>query len=256
MSSGKSAAARRVRLLFEQLVDLETGERVAHLGRLDPNDPDVAAVGRLLDAHDHATEQRDALEFLRTPNAFGRTHSSFDAVAAFAPHYAIEGELHGGGMSRVFFGRDVRLGRKIVAKVLPPELGAAVHHGRFQKEITLAAQLRHPHIVPLLESGEAAGCLYYTMPFIEGESLRDRLGRDGVLPTSIALRFATEIADALAYAHGLGVIHCDVKPGNVLIDSGHAVVTDFGIARALSDAATATATQSGTVMGTPAYMSP
>jgi serine/threonine-protein kinase len=249
-------AARRQRLLFEEIVDLEPDERVAHLGRLDPNDPDVARVARLLDAHDRAAERLDALEFLRAPEADGRANASFDAVAAFAPTYVIEGELHGGGMSRVFFGRDAKLGRKIVAKVLPPGLGAEVSLGRFQQEIRLAAQLRHPHIVPLLESGEAAGCLYYTMPLIEGESLRDRLRRDGKLPVPVALRLATEIADALGYAHGLGIIHRDIKPGNVLIDSGHAIVTDFGIARALSDAATATITRPGTVIGTPAYMSP
>ena len=270
MNPRDDPAARRQRLLFDEIVDLEPDERAARLRRLDPNDPDVARVVRLLEAHDHAAERLDALEFLRAPDASGRVDSSFDAVAAFAPSYAIEGELHGGGMSRVFVGRDAKLGRKIVAKVLPPDLGAEVNLGRFQQEIRLAAQLRHPHIVPLLQSGEAAGCLYYTMPLIEGESLRDRLRRDGTLPVPVALRFATEIADALGYAHGLGIIHRDIKPGNVLIDSGHAIVTDFGIARALSDAATATNTRSGTVVGaatatntrsgpvigTPAYMSP
>ena len=248
-------AARRQRLLFDEIVDLAPDERAARVRRLDPNDADIARVVRLLEAHDHAAEQLDALEFLRARDAPGRADSSFDAVAAFAPSYAIEGELHGGGMSRVFVGRDATLGRKIVAKVLPPDLGAEVNLGRFQKEIRLAAQLRHPHIVPLLQSGEAAGCLYYTMPLIEGESLRDRLRRDGKLPVPVALRFATEIADALGYAHGLGIIHRDIKPGNVLIDSGHAIVADFGIARALSDAATATNTRSGTVTGTPAYIS-
>jgi tRNA A-37 threonylcarbamoyl transferase component Bud32/WD40 repeat protein len=256
MNRGDVSAARRLRLMFEELVDLAPGERAARLGRLDPHDPAFAPLVRLLDAHDHATERLDALEFLRGADDRDPADSSFDAAAAFAPNYAIEGELNGGGMSRVFVGRDAKLGRRMVAKVLPPELGAEVNLERFQQEIRLAAQLRHPHIVPLLESGEAAGCLYYTMPFIEGESLRDRLRRAGTLPLPVALRFAIEIADALAYAHGCGVVHRDIKPGNVLIDSGHAVVTDFGIARALRDATSTPATRSGTVIGTPAYMSP
>jgi serine/threonine protein kinase len=256
VSPRDTGAERRLRLAFEELVDLHAGERAARVGRLDAADPDVARLLQLLDAHDRAPERLGALDFLRAGDASGSARSTFDAVAAFAPSYEIDGELAGGGMSRVFFGRDARLGRKIVAKILPPELGAEVSLGRFQQEIRLAAQLRHPHIVPLLDSGEAGGCLYYTMPFIEGESLRDRLRRDGRLSVSAALHVAIEVADALAYAHGRGVVHRDIKPGNVLIDSGHAVVTDFGIARALHDAATAHVTRSGTVIGTPAYMSP
>jgi hypothetical protein len=243
-----------VRRLFEELVELNDDERAARVRRLDPNDPDAAMLAHLLDAHDHAAEGLDMFEFLRSRDVADPPHAGFDAAAAFAPAYVIDGELEGGGMSRVFVGHDAKLGRKIVAKVLPPELEIGL--GRFQQEIRLAAQLRHPHIVPLLESGEAAGCLYYTMPFIEGESLRDRLRRDGRLPVAAALHVATEIADALAYAHGRGVIHRDIKPANVLIDSGHAVVTDFGIARALHDAVAPAVTRSGTVIGTPAYMSP
>ena len=268
MKSKDIGAPTRLHALFDELIDLDPGERAARLARLDRNDPDVARLEHLLDANDDASQRLAGLDFLRRADPAGRVRSNFDAVAAFAPNYTIEGELDGGGMSRVFFGRDAKLGRKIVAKVVPPELAADVTLERFQREIKLAAQLRHPHIVPLLESGEAAGCLYYTMPFIEGESLRDRLRRDGPLPRHVALRLAIEIADALAYAHAFGIIHRDIKPGNVLVDSGHAVVADFGIARALSDVGAATishsdpapaprtVTQSGVMIGTPAYMSP
>lgn len=252
MNPAADPGPSRLRILFDELVELPPDERAARLAQLNPGDPDVARLRRLIDAHDHATRRLRGLEFLRAPDSA----SDFDAAAAFAPNYSIERELGGGGMSRVFLARDAKLGRPIVVKVLPPELAAEISVDRFQREIQLAAQLRHPHIVPLLEAGEAGGSLYYTMPFIEGESLRDLLKRDGALPVGLALRFAAEIAEALAYAHGLGVIHRDIKPGNVLVDAGHAVVTDFGIARALSHDGDGTLTHSGTVIGTPVYMSP
>jgi serine/threonine-protein kinase len=170
--------------------------------------------------------------------------------------YAIERQLDGGGMSRVFVARDLRLGRRVVIKVLPRELTLAVSVERFRREIQIAAQLRHPHIVPLLEAGEAAGTLYYTMPFIEGESIRARLQREGVIPLREAVRLSAEIAEALAYSHDQGIVHRDIKPENILLDGGHAVVTDFGIARAISDLnAQGRVTTTGPV-GTLAYMSP
>jgi eukaryotic-like serine/threonine-protein kinase len=173
--------------------------------------------------------------------------------------YLIERELGGGGMSRVYTATETALDRIIVLKVLPPELGQALSTDRFRQEIRLAARLQHLHIVPLLSAGEADGLLYYTMPFVEGESLRTRLARGGELPVREAVKLLTEVAEALAYAHGHGVVHRDVKPDNVLLSGGHAQVADFGVAKALSAAATTESsglTSLGVALGTPAYMAP
>lgn len=147
--------------------------------------------------------------------------------------YTVERELGGGGMSRVFVAEDTRLGRRIVVKVLRPDLAADMSAARFEREIRFAARLQHPHLVPLLSAGEINGLPYYTMPFVEGESLRARLSRDGPLNVTDALRLIRELADGLAYAHAHGVIHRDLKPENVLLSAGHAMVTDFGVAKAL-----------------------
>jgi TolB-like protein/Tfp pilus assembly protein PilF len=173
--------------------------------------------------------------------------------------YSIEREL-GGGMSCVFAAEERALGRKVVVKVLPPELSSAISVERFRREITVAARLEHPHIVPLLTAGEAGELLYYTMPFVEGESLRARLAREGALPVREVVRVLREVADALAYAHRHGVVHRDIKPANVLLSDGHARVTDFGVAKALSTAAGAgrvgPVTATGVALGTPSYMAP
>ncbi|MGH7512178.1 MAG: protein kinase domain-containing protein [Gemmatimonadales bacterium] len=173
--------------------------------------------------------------------------------------YALERELGGGGMSRVFIATETALDRPVVLKVLPPELAQTLSTDRFRQEIRLAARLQHLHIVPLLSAGEAAGLLYYTMPFVEGESLRARLGREGELPVRDAVRLLSEVAEALAYAHEHGVVHRDIKPDNVLLSRGHALVADFGVAKALSAAATGESeglTSLGVALGTPAYMAP
>ena len=137
-------------------------------------------------------------------------------------------------MSRVFVAEETRLGRRVVVKVLPPELRAGLSIERFHQETRLAASLRHPHIVPVMAAGDSAdGLVYFTMPFIQGESLEQRLEREGRLPVADIVVLVREIADALAYAHANGVVHRDVKPANVLIDGGHAVVADFGVAKAI-----------------------
>ncbi|HEX6089567.1 MAG TPA: serine/threonine-protein kinase [Gemmatimonadales bacterium] len=177
--------------------------------------------------------------------------------AALSPAYTIERELMGGGMSHVYLATERALGRSVVVKVLPPELAAGVNRERFRREIHLAAQLQHPHIVPLLTAGEDGDLLYYTMPFVSGESLRVRLEERGQLPIKDVVRILTDIVDALAYAHAHGVVHRDIKPGNVLTQRSHALVTDFGVAKALSAALPAAgATTSGLAIGTPAYMAP
>ena len=176
--------------------------------------------------------------------------------AALADRYRLERELGQGGMATVYLAHDLKHDRNVAIKVLRPELAAALGHERFLREITTTANLRHPHILPLFDSGEAGGFLFYAMPFVEGETLRDRLGREKQLPLEDALRIAREVADALAYAHGRGVVHRDIKPENILLESGHAVVADFGIARAVSAAGASSLTQAGTAIGTPAYMSP
>jgi serine/threonine-protein kinase len=171
--------------------------------------------------------------------------------------YAIERELGGGGMARVFVATETALGRKVVIKVLPPETAASVNVERFRREIQLAASLQHPHIVPLHAAGSSGDLLYFTMPFIEGESLRARIARDGELPVPAAVRILRDVADALAYAHQRGVVHRDIKPDNVLLSGQHAVVTDFGVAKALeSSTGESSLTSLGVALGTPAYMAP
>src|SRR5437588_3537820 len=145
---------------------------------------------------------------------------------ALGDAYRIERELGGGGMSRVFLAHETALQRQVVVKVMAPEMAAGVNIERFRREVELAASLQHPHIVPLLSAAASGDLLYYTMPLVEGESLRTKLGREGELPVSETIRILADVADALAYSHAHGVVHRDVKPDNVLISGKHAVVTD------------------------------
>jgi eukaryotic-like serine/threonine-protein kinase len=174
--------------------------------------------------------------------------------------YVIERELGGGGMSRVFVASETALDRRVVVKVLPPGL-TGVNVERFHREILLAARLQHPHIVPLHSAGDMHGTPWYTMPFIDGESLRDRIAREGRLPVPEAIRLLRDVIDALAYAHEHGIIHRDIKPDNIILSRGHALVLDFGVAKALQAANLAhsddqTSTTAGIAIGTPAYMAP
>jgi len=173
-----------------------------------------------------------------------------------AARYRVERELAHGRMATVFLAHDLKHGRPVAIKVLHPELAAAVGTTRFLREIGFAAQLHHPHIVPLHDSGEQDGLPYFVMPYVEGESLRDRLEREPQLPVPEALRIADDVAKALGYAHTLGVVHRDIKPENILLENGHALVADFGIARAISAAGSDRLTETGIALGTPAYMSP
>ena len=159
-------------------------------------------------------------------------------------------------MATVYLGEDVKHHREVAVKVLHPELGEILGKERFLREIEIAAGLSHPHILPLFDSGEADGFLFFVMPLAEDESLRERLDREKQLPIDNALRIAREVADALSYAHEHGVVHRDIKPENILLSSGHAVVADFGIARAVSAAGGDRLTETGMTVGTPSYMSP
>jgi len=176
--------------------------------------------------------------------------------AALAEHYAIERQIGAGGMATVYLARDLKHDRAVALKVLRPELAAVLGIERFLSEIRVTAHLQHPHILPLFDSGQAGGLIYYVMPHVEGESLRHRLDREKQLPIEEAVRLASGIASALDYAHRHGVIHRDIKPENILFQDGQAVVADFGIALALSAAAGSRLTETGLSLGTPQYMSP
>src|SRR6267378_4196272 len=176
--------------------------------------------------------------------------------AALADRYAIDRELGHGGTATVYLAHDLKHSRSVAIKVLRPELAAALGAERFLREIEIAARLTHPHILPLHDSGEAKGFLYYVMPFVDGESLRDRLRREQQLPVEEAVRIAREVATALSHAHSQDVVHRDIKPENILLSGGEAVVADFGIARAIVAAGAETLTDTGLAVGTPGYRSP
>jgi serine/threonine-protein kinase len=264
---------REVEAVFQVAREREPGERAAFLDQVCGRDVALRQeVESLLRA------DADASGFMEPPGAAtagplrrgasegASQHSAGDSLrehlqAALGNGYSVERELGGGGMSRVFVVQETALGRRVVVKVMPPELAAGLDAERFHREIHVAASLQHPHVVPLHSAGQAQGLLYYTMPFVEGESLRHRLERQGALPVAEAVRLLREITDALCYAHRQGIIHRDLKPANILLEEGHALVTDFGIAKALF-AATGGATtpggltSTGLVLGTPAYMAP
>ncbi|HEY0778291.1 MAG TPA: serine/threonine-protein kinase, partial [Gemmatirosa sp.] len=215
-------------------------------------DPTTAGVGRELDGTTaDPTHTIDVFVGGMPGGGPGLT----ELAAALAGRYAAERAIGRGGMATVYLARDRKHERAVAIKVLRPELAASIGAERFLREIRVAATMQHPHVLGLYDSGEAGGLLYYVMPFVAGESLRDRMRRAGQLPVEEALRIAAEVADALAYAHGRGTVHRDIKPENVLLSEGHAVVADFGIARATAPGAERL-TETGMALGTPAYMSP
>src|SRR6188508_1340470 len=182
----------------------------------------------------------------------------FDRLnAALAGRYRIERELGAGGMATVYLAEDLRHHRQVAVKVLRHDLAASLGAERFLREIEIAARLHHPHILPLYDSGGAGDVLFYVMPLVEGQSLRDRLTKGGALPIDEGVKVIREVADALVYSHQHGVVHRDIKPENILLTSGHARVTDFGVAKSVSEAAgAAELTGTGVTLGTPAYMAP
>lgn len=182
---------------------------------------------------------------------------SHERAMTIAGRYRVTHEIGRGGMATVLRARDLKHGRDVAVKIVHAELADTVSADRFTREIAVVASLQHPHIVALFDSGEIGRSPFYVMPYVEGETLRDRLGRDGTLPLGDALRIAREVADALAYAHARGVVHRDVKPANILLSQGHALVGDFGVARAIDRASGGyRLTDDGFAVGTPAYMSP
>jgi serine/threonine-protein kinase len=270
--------------LVDVALELSPTEQAAYCNEIATTDPALgAALRRLLQQpsdtgslFDHAAEERLAL--LSDPGR-GAPAAQGDLLqlvqASLGATYIVEQEIGGGGMSRVFIAHEPALGRRVVVKLLSPELAAGINADRFAREIKLAASLQQANIVPLLSTGIAAGCPFYTMPFVDGRSLRDRLARESPLPIGDAVSILRDVARALAFAHGRGVVHRDVKPGNVLLSGGTAMVTDFGIAKALvaagtvshdrpergsvrdlPDAPEITLTEIGSSLGTPAYMAP
>src|SRR5262249_16046673 len=177
-------------------------------------------------------------------------------TTALADRYHVERMLGQGGMATVDLAEDLKHHRKVAVKVLRPELAESIGSARFLREIEIAVQLAHREILALYDSGEAGGFLYYVMPYVKGESLRGRLAREGALPTLDASRYLRELADALAYAHGHGVVHRDIKPENVMLADRHALVMDFGVAKAVTEAGGEGLTTVGLTLGTPAYMAP
>ena len=185
-------------------------------------------------------------------------HTTLDDLLqrALGSRYVLERELGRGGWATVYLARDTKHDRPVAIKTFRPELAYSLGTGRFLQEIRLVAQFQHPHILPLHDSGEALHTLYYVTPYVEGESLRDMLRRETRLPVDEAVRVAREVASALDYAHRHGVVHRDIKPENILLSDGHAVVADFGIARALQVAQEQQLSHPGVAVGTPAYMAP
>ena len=256
---------QQISRLFHAALACE-GDRTAFLKQACADDEELR-----LDVESMLADQASAEAFLTSPawrmaniasdsqpgDRFGEHQAQGAALKeGLADRYRIERELGRGGMATVYLADDLKHGRKVAIKTLHAEMAATIGHQRFLREIEIAARLTHPHILPLHDSGETNGQLYYVMPYIEGESLRVRLIREKQLSIADALRLTREIASALEYAHQHGVVHRDIKPENVLLAEGIALVADFGIARAVSASVETRQTTTGIIVGTPLYMSP
>ena len=244
---------KRIKEAFDEVVELEGEARAARLAELRQSDPELCReVEALLSGDERAQEVLQPFEFPE--------HGDRDPAArlnvALEGRYSIERELGEGGMATVYLTDDLKHERKVALKVLKPELAAVVGAKRFLSEIKVTANLQHPHILPLFDSGEADGFLFYVMPYVEGQSLRDRIDREKQLPVDEAVRIATAVANALDHAHRHDVIHRDIKPANILLQDGEPVVADFGIALAVGAAGSNRLTETGLSLGTPYYMSP
>ena len=250
----------RAMQLFEEAIELPAGDRQAFLDRTGIEPALRERVERMLAADENGASLLD-----RGPGelavALDIDPPSIEAVqdrlaGSLEGRYSVGEEVGRGGMATVFRGQDLRHDRTVAIKVLHPEFAADIGSGRFRREIRIVAGLNHPHILALLDSGEADGLIYFVMPFVEGESLRDVLDRGGGLPLDRALDLVGQIGSALAYAHERGVVHRDIKPANILISGDQAVVADFGIARGGAEGGSHKLTRTGVVVGTPTYMSP
>jgi eukaryotic-like serine/threonine-protein kinase len=248
---------RVIDAILRASLSCEPAQRDAFVADACGDDDDLLhEVASLLAVHDRVGDflNRTAAEIMAS--AIAPPSLGARLATALAGRYQIEREIGHGGMATVHLARDLRHGRWVAIKVLREELAAAVGAERFLEEIRVTASLQHPHILPLFDSGSAAGLVWYVMPFVEGETLRSRLARERRFSVDDALQLAREMADALEYAHRHGVVHRDVKPENVLLQSGHAMVADFGIALALENAGGARITRTGITLGTPSYMAP
>ena len=249
---------RALEPLLDRALDLSADERAALLRNECGDDAEARQLLEQMVAECEAA--RTALERPAAERFAGLLNASVPAhrepPEIVADRYRIVRELGKGFMSSIYLAEDTRHKRRVALKVLTAAVRAMVARERFLSEIQIAASLVHPHIVSLHDSGEADGLLYYVMPFIEGESLRGRLAREGRLPVEEAVRIATQIADALTFAHDRNIMHRDVKPENILFEAGHAVICDFGIARAVQISRDARLTDTGVLIGTPGYMSP
>src|SRR5213594_1353064 len=249
----------RLEALFAAALHKPTDQRRAFATQASGDPAETGELLALLTAHELRGQLDSITDRLRRPR--GPAMLSLDDVLArlgddLARRYRIERELGRGGTAIVLLAEDLKHERKVALKILHPDLALSIGAARFLREIAIAAKLTHPHILPLHDSGEAGGLLYYVMPYVEGESLRDRLRREERLSVDQSLQIARQVAGALSYAHGRGIVHRDIKPENILLEAGHAVVSDFGIARAMSAAGGDELSETGIILGTPAYMSP